>query len=250
MAQAIISGIGIRADEQIFIASPSLTPGVQGQITRYKDNLAVIEKADTIFLCVKPTQIATVLQEAGRKIPMGTMLVSVAAGINLDYLQQFCNPFQAIVRCMPNLPLSVGRGAIPMVANSFLQETQKLQIEALFQRMGIISWLEDESLMNAFTALSGSGPAYVFLLAEAMTNAAVKLGLEESVAQTFTRQTISGAVAMMEQSDLPAGDLRKKVTSPAGTTAAAIAILQQHGFETIVNNAMQAACERAKALGG
>ncbi|KTD61518.1 pyrroline-5-carboxylate reductase [Legionella spiritensis] len=249
MARAIIDGLQTNHTHNLSVASPSLQPGRDEHFTTDCDNLAVIKDADVIVLAVKPAKMGDVLTQIGHDIPEQAVLVSVAAGIDLAWIASFCNEKQAIVRAMPNIALSAGKGATPLVANEHLDILQKKRAETIFNGAGIIRWLDDESLLNAYTAVSGSGPAYVFLFVEAMTRAAEKLGLDKEAALSFTTQTIHGALALMEQTGLSAFELRQQVTSPAGTTAAAIAVLQQREFDTILLKAMHAACERAKQLG-
>lgn len=249
MAQAIMAGLGTPEKHQLFAASPSLQPGFRNHICFHRDNLAVIDGADVIILAVKPAKVADVLTEIGHKIPQKTVLLSIAAGLSLNTLQSFCKTSQAIVRCMPNTPLAVGKGAIPMIANQHLNKIQKKRVERIFKHAGMMTWLNDESLMDAFTALSGSGPAYVFLFIEAITAGAVNLGLTPALAEAFALQTASGAIRLLEETGLSPSELRAKVTSPAGTTAAALAVLQQEGFEELLSKAMLAAASRAKELG-
>ncbi|MDP1601908.1 MAG: pyrroline-5-carboxylate reductase [Legionella sp.] len=249
MAKAIAKGLCQNKALKISAASPSLPAAVNSEgITTHFENLAIVKEANVLILAVKPANVTTVLAEIKPAIPKSCIVLSIAAGISLAKLADFCPPKQPIVRCMPNTPMAVGSGATALIANSFVTNTQKRTVEALFQYSGITAWVSKEAEMNAITALSGSGPAYVFLFIEAMINAAQHLGLDEELARDFALQTIAGAVSLMEKSNEKPEILRKKVTSPAGTTAAAIAILQQQKFEELIFSAMQAAYLRAEQL--
>lgn len=235
---------------QIFACAPSLTPSLKKkEVTQHTDNLTFIAESDIIILAVKPNKISTVLDEIKSAIPKDSLVISVAAGVSLDYLAKHCEKEQAIIRSMPNIAIAEGLGATPMVANSFTTAEQKQKAEALFNCSGISCWAAHEKDMDPFTALSGSGPAYVFLFMEAMIKAASRLGLEENIAKEFTIQTLAGALGLVKHSQQSIAELRKRVTSPAGTTAAAIDLLQKEGFEELLFEAMNAACERAKQLG-
>jgi pyrroline-5-carboxylate reductase len=150
---------------------------------------------------------------------------------------------------MPNIPIAVDQGATPLIANAYVTSKQKRLVTQLFQASGLITWIANENDIDSFTALSGSGPAYVFLFMEAMIKAAQKLGLSKEIARAFTLQTVIGAANLAKNSTIDVSVLRKKVTSPSGTTAAALDILQQQGFDELIFQAMKAACERSQQLG-
>ncbi|MGQ3892225.1 pyrroline-5-carboxylate reductase [Legionella sp. CNM-4043-24] len=250
MAKSIAKGLRQQPGYRLSASSPSLSQTVNDEgIHTSPDNDSHLAGADVLVLAVKPARVAEVLAGIKDKIPADCVLLSIAAGISLDSLAGSCRPGQAIVRCMPNIPIAVGKGATPLIANRFVNDAQKHLIDGLFQCSGLSTWIDRESDMNAFTALSGSGPAYVYLFMEAMQSAAEKLGLSSEQAHAFTRQTLSGAVALLEQSAQSPEELRKKVTSPAGTTAAAVAILQQRGLDALLLEAMTAAHDRAEAMG-
>lgn len=249
MAQSIAEGLHRQPGYHLFAASPSLSAATTDHgIHTHPDNRHHLAKADVVIIAVKPVNVTQVLQEIQDTVPAHAVIVSIAAGVSLATLASACRPGQAVVRCMPNTPIAVGKGATPLLANAFVTAAQKQTVSDLFQCSGITTWLEREDDVNAFTALSGSGPAYVFLFAEALQEAAQKLGLTAELAKRFSLQTLSGAVALLEQSGLPPDVLRKKVTSPAGTTAAAVAILQQHGLNQLLYDAMHAAFARAREL--
>lgn len=248
MAKAIIAGLIANTQAEIAVSSPSLPEDTSQRISTHHNNLAIIHEAELIIVAVKPVKVAEVLTEIAQAIPPQSVLVSVAAGINLKTLARFCRHKQAIVRCMPNLAAAVAKSATPLIANKQTSLANKNLVTDIFNQIGISHWVDDESILNAFTALSGSGPAYVFLLMDSMINAAIKLGLDEQTAQQFSLQTIQGAAALVEQSHISPSELISKVTSPAGTTAAALEVLQQGQFDQILFKAMQAACDRAAEL--
>lgn len=249
MAKSIAQGLRHNPSYRLSASSPSLPCELDADgVKTHHDNLSHLSQADVVIIAVKPAKMLEVLGEIRDALPGHCVVVSIAAGISLSTLSRGCRTGQAIVRGMPNTPIAIGRGATPLIANAFVSAAQKTLVDSLFQCSGITTWTECENDMNAFTALSGSGPAYVFLFMEAMASAAQNLGLSAEQARAFTMQTVSGAVALAEQSGLSPEVLRKKVTSPAGTTAAAVAILQQHGLEELLYKAMQAACDRARAM--
>lgn len=237
-------------DLQLFAASPSLQKGkLPNGIRVDSSNEAVVENADVIVLTVKPSKAGEVLREIQDKIPPQALVLSVAAGLSIHWLQEQIRPSQPIVRCMPNIPIAIGKGATPLFANSAVSLLQKKRIESLFQKSGLFVWLEKESDMNPLTALSGSGPAYLCLFIEAMVRAGEKLGLDKSIAADFSLQTVSGAIDLLKSTGLQAHEMRAQVTSPSGTTEAALSVLIEQDFQKILFNAMLAATERSKALG-
>lgn len=251
MAKAIAHSLYQQDKYQISASSPSLEEGLSPEGLRtYADNTSAVAQADLVILAVKPAKVAEVLESIKTALPQQSLLISVAAGVSLSLLEQHCPTGQAIIRSMPNIPIAIAKGATPLIANARVSQAQRAWAEELFQYSGIISWVSDEQEIDAFTALSGSGPAYVFYFLEAMIDAAVKLGLNAEIAKRFALQTLSGAVELASDSPLAIAELRKKVTSPAGTTAAAITILEQQGFAQLVFEAMNAAHERARKLGG
>ena len=250
MARAIAQGLHNHSHNyQILATAPSLKKEITKEgIFTDSDNLAGLAEADLIVLAIKPAKMAEVLAQIKSKIPKNCLLISVAAGLSVDWLAQHCCEGQTIIRAMPNLPVTIKQGATPLFANSQVSQEQKRFAEELFLSSGIIAWVKDEIEIDSLTALSGSGPAYVFYFLEALIEAAKKLGLDEELAKDFTLQTVAGAVAMASDSDLGIAELRKKVTSPAGTTAAAIAILQELKLSELISKAVEAAHARAKEL--
>jgi pyrroline-5-carboxylate reductase len=213
------------------------------------DNAAMAKSASIWVFAVKPQVMKTVCQHlaslAQEKKPL---IVSIAAGISADQLNQWLDGNLAVVRTMPNTPALLGAGATGLYANSNVKETDMQAVENLMQAAGITVRIENESLMDAVTAVSGSGPAYVFLLAEAMQAAGIAQGLSADAARALTNQTLLGAARMLTETDTPAEVLRQRVTSPGGTTQAAIESFEAQNFRGIVNAAIDAATKRGRAL--
>lgn len=249
MAKAIVHGL-ITLNLKIRVASPSLTIGVNQQgIVTHDDNLAILHDASLLILAVKPMQMDTVFNQIKALIPDDCLLISIAAGVSIAWFAERTDRKLAIIRAMPNIAAAMQKSATPLFANQFVTPTQKINAEQIFAHLGLTTWVAEESLLNTFTALSGSGPAYVLFFMEAMILAAKQLGLSEDIAQSFTLQTVQGTLSLASNSGLSLGELRKTVTSPAGTTAAAIEVFTQQKLEHLVFTAMSAAQTRAEELG-
>lgn len=203
---------------------------------------------DVLMLAVKPQMMGTVLPQMGTMTGPQTVIVSVAAGTTVATMAEILGDVP-IVRVMPNTPSLVGRGMSAGYATSVVSEKQRDQVQQLMQAVGRFEWVEDETLIDAVTAVSGSGPAYVFHLAECMAIAGVKAGLPEDLAMILARETVSGAGELLRQSlDEPA-TLREKVTSPGGTTAAALSVLMRDGgMAMLLEEAVLAARKRSVEL--
>lgn len=232
----------------LYASSPRLSEKTYPFIHGSTDNTWVAQKADCLIIAVKPAKVRLVLEEIAHFIHKDTVIISLATGIPLQTLNALSTPNQPIVRAMPNTPVSIGEGATALIHNAQVSPTQKHLVETLFSTTGKCTWVSSEAEMDALTALSGSGPAYVFLFAQALTKAGVAIGIPQALAQEFTIQTLRGASALMEQSGETPEELRKKVTAEGGTTAAAINILENHQFEEIIKEAVHAANARAKIL--
>jgi pyrroline-5-carboxylate reductase len=206
--------------------------------------------ARLIVVAVKPQIIAGVLPDLRRMIGPSTVALSIAAGATLAGLETGLGP-GAIVRSMPNTPAQVGRGATAAIANPRVDAAGRALVTMLLETVGVIAWVEDEALIDAATAVSGSGPAYVFLLTECMTEAAVAEGLPPELAARLARATVIGAGELLRQSELSPAELRKNVTSPKGTTAEALAILMgEGGLAPLMKKAVAAARRRSRELSG
>lgn len=209
-----------------------------------------VSNIGTIVLAVKPQVASDVLPQVAALTQTGTLVLSIMAGKTLALLQAAL-PKAAIVRAMPNTPAAIGRGITVAVPNDAVTAEQKQRAHALLAASGAVEWIADERLMDAVTAVSGSGPAYVFLLAETLARAGVAAGLPEDLAAKLARETVAGAGELLHRSPLAPATLRKNVTSPAGTTAAALDVLMaSDGLDPLMRQAVAAATERSKELAG
>lgn len=213
------------------------------------DNLQAAACGEVWLLAVKPQVVKSVCAElretAGRRRPL---VLSIAAGITATQLEAWLGGDMPVIRIMPNTPALLGAGASGLYANGRVDAGHRQLAERLFQATGLCAWIDDETLMDSVTALSGSGPAYVFLLCEAMQAAAEKQGLPADTARALAVQTFVGAARMLAESNEPAEVLRQRVTSPNGTTHAAITAFEQGGLRELVQVALDAACARGQAL--
>ena len=202
------------------------------------------------MVAVKPQIIAGVLPALRAMIGPGTVSLSIAAGATLANLEAGLGAV-AIVRSIPNTPAMVGRGITGAIANARVDDAGKATIEALLRAAGDVAWVDEEGLIDAVTAVSGSGPAYVFLLAEVLAEAAEATGLPPDLAARLARATVTGAGELLHQSDLPPAQLRKNVASPNGTPAAALAVLMgEGGMAPLMVRAVAAARKRSEELSG
>jgi pyrroline-5-carboxylate reductase len=209
----------------------------------------VVKTADVIVLAVKPQAMEELCATLKPLLPAtGCVILSIAAGIPLHKFEAWLGAQQAIVRCMPNTPALVSEGATGLFANANTSAPQAALAETILSAVGICSWLESEEAINAVTALSGSGPAYYFLMMEAMEQVAVKMGLNPEMARRFTIQTALGAAKLAAASDVAPDELRRRVTSPGGTTEAAIKSFEHEDFRGIVEHALTAAQKRSIEL--
>lgn len=206
--------------------------------------------ARVLLLAVKPQVIAGVLAAVKDLIGSDTVVVSIAAGTNLRALEAGLGR-HAIVRTMPNTPAQVGRGITAAVANAQAGAVARTLVTQLLEAVGEVVWVDDEAAIDAVTAVSGSGPAYVFLLAECLAEAGAAAGLAPDIAARLARATVTGAGELLRLSDLPPDQLRKNVTSPNGTTAAALAVLMaEDGLGLLMRRAVAAAKKRSIELAG
>ena len=213
----------------------------------FADNADAIQGVDVIVLAVKPQAMKAVCEAIRPNLKPNQLVVSIAAGITCASMNNWLGA-QPIVRCMPNTPALLRQGVSGLFATSEVSAEQRQQAEELLSAVGIALWLNEEQQLDAVTAVSGSGPAYFFLLIEAMTAAGVKLGLPADIAAQLTVQTALGAAHMAVASDVDAAELRRRVTSPAGTTEAAIKSFQAGGFEALVEQALGAAAHRSAEM--
>jgi pyrroline-5-carboxylate reductase len=207
--------------------------------------------AAAIVIAVKPQSAPEAVPPLRSYVGRDTLVVSIMAGRTLGFLENVLPSGAAIVRAMPNTPAAIGRGITTAVPNRRVSARQRKQANELLASIGAVEWVHDERLMDAVTALSGSGPAYVFLLAEAMTRAGISAGLPADLAERLARETVAGSGELLHRSDLDAATLRQNVTSPGGTTAAALEILMgPGGFAELLTKAIAAATRRGRELAG
>ena len=207
--------------------------------------------ASVIVVAVKPQTAPEALPALNARAGKNTLVVSIMAGRTLTFLEKSFGARIPIVRAMPNLPASIGRGITVAVANKSVTKGQRAIADSLLATTGAVEWVDDEALLDAVTAVSGSGPAYLFLLAEALTAAAIDAGLPKTLAAKLARETIAGSGELLRASPLEAAVLRQNVTSPGGTTAAALEVLMgPGGFETLLTTAVAKATRRSRELAG
>lgn len=255
MARSLIGGLVARGGDAdaIRVAEPvdALREALQRDfgIRSYGNAAEAADGAGVWLLAVKPQVMRSVcaalapLAQAQRPL-----VISIAAGITAGQLEHWLGGGQAVVRAMPNTPALLGAGITGLYANAVTGEPQRTRAAALLKAVGPTVWIEQETQMDAVTAVSGSGPAYVFLLAEAMQAAGVNQGLTPEAARALVNQTLLGAATMLTRADEDAQVLRARVTSPGGTTQAAIETFETGGFRALVEAAIQAATERGREL--
>jgi len=213
------------------------------------DGAGAMRDADVVVFAVKPQMMKGAAAGVAAALqPRRPLVVSVAAGITTQDLDRWLGGGNAIVRVMPNTPALLGAGAAGLYANKNVDAGQRATAQALMEAVGTALWIDDESLMDAVTALSGSGPAYFFLLMEAMEAAALELGLPPEAARRLTLQTAFGAARMALESGVAPAELRAQVTSPGGTTAAALQVFEDAKLRAIVARALTAARDRGRQL--
>jgi len=208
--------------------------------------------ATAIVLAVKPQIASNVLGALSRAVGKETLVLSVMAGKTLSFLEHRVPAETAIVRAMPNMPAAIRRGITVAIPNARVSLPQRELARRLLASVGFVEWIDDESLMDAVTAVSGSGPAYVFLLAESLTRAGIAAGLPPDLAAKLARETVAGSGELLHRSALDPATLRQNVTSPGGTTAAALEILMAaaDGLDPLLAKAIAAAAKRSRELAG
>ena len=210
------------------------------------DNAEAVADADVVILAVKPQVMAEASESIATAVQAnGAVTISIAAGITIATLESRLGEGAAIVRCMPNTPALLGLGASALYGNAGVNDTQRGYAENILSAVGVSTWVESEAALDAITALSGSGPAYFFLFMEAMIDAGCELGLDRDTAALMTHQTALGAASMALASDVDLVELRRRVTSPGGTTERAVQSFEDSGLRDIVGKAMAAAEARA-----
>ncbi|WP_018232723.1 pyrroline-5-carboxylate reductase [Thioalkalivibrio thiocyanodenitrificans] len=208
-----------------------------------------VAHADVLVLAVKPQVLGGVARGlAGAVQARGPLVVSIAAGVRGEDIERWLGGDLPVVRCMPNTPALVGSGATALVANARVSSDQKAVAESILRAVGLTVWLDDEAALDAVTALSGSGPAYCFLVMEAMEDAGVQLGLPRETARLLALQTAFGAAKLALESEEDAATLRARVTSRGGTTEQALQVLESGGLRELLARALTAARDRSREL--
>jgi len=256
MAEALAGGLvaaGVRADA---LRGADLA---DAQRTRFEssvgvkttpDNAEVVRESDIVILCVKPNVVPVVLASLSSDVePTRPLWISIAAGVTLAQLEAGLAGDARVIRCMPNTPALVGAGATALCSNALATDADRAIAEAIFDAVGITWQAPNEGLLDAVTGLSGSGPAYVFLILEALGDAGVRQGLPRDVAYRLAFQTVYGAAKLALEDGRHPAVLKDQVTSPGGTTIAGLEQLEARGVRSALYDAVEAATARSKALG-
>ncbi|MFP4252429.1 MAG: pyrroline-5-carboxylate reductase [Guyparkeria sp.] len=256
MAAALIGGMlkdsPADARPSIVVADPDadrrrgLAERLDVEVT--EDNHAAIDGAQLVVLAVKPQVMQDVAADLAPHLAAGQLVVSIAAGIPVAALARWLDGHAAIVRAMPNTPSMVGCGATGLFAAEAVSREQHSDAESLMRAVGVVQWLDDESQIDEVTALSGSGPAYVFYLMESMQAAAEEMGMAPEVARLLTLETVFGAAKLALAADDSPAELRRRVSSPGGTTERAIAALDEAGVREAFARAIRASRDRSREL--
>lgn len=253
MGEGILAGVigDAVASDDILVAEPRAARAAElaeRYGVRVVDNVSAAEAADELAIVVKPKDLAGVLAEIAPRLRPGTLVISFVAGVPTRTIEAALPADTPVVRVMPNTPAMYGQGMAGVSGGAHVTDEQLDRVRTLLAGTGRVV-VVPESQQDAVTAVSGSGPAYVFLVAEAMIEAGVQLGLARDVATTLTQQTILGAATMLTESEDSATVLREKVTSPGGTTAAALRMLEAHGLRAAFSDALEACHDKSRALG-
>ena len=212
------------------------------------DNQLAIHRAEVVVLAIKPQNLADVMTELNGKLRPTQLVLSIIAGARLETLCQGLS-HRYIVRAMPNTPAQIGDGITVWTATAEVIDHQKEWAKTILGAMGKEIYVDDEQYLDMATAISGSGPAYLFYFVEALVNAAINIGLPSDVAQELVLETVLGSAHLIEKSGKPAAELRRMVTSPSGTTAEAIGKLDDGDFTNLIKQAVSAAYDKARSLG-
>lgn len=254
MSGSMIGGLLARGHEagRIWVSDPEAECrerlGARG-VHATADNGEAAAAADIAVLAVKPQQLRAACRDIATTVAERRMLViSIAAGIGTASLQSWLGADTAIVRCMPNTPALLQASATALYATPTVSEAQRTAAHEILASVGFVAWVQDEDAMHAVTALSGSGPAYFFLVMEAMQLAGENLGLDPALARQLTAQTALGAARMALETDVDVVELRRRVTSPGGTTERALRVLEERGLRRIFEGALEAASNRSREL--
>ncbi len=255
MAASILGGLSAGGHPAQSMRAADISPQSLERLTRVApvttgaDNAAAAAGADVIILAVKPQVMADVCASIAPVVTEGRPLVlSIAAGIPIASYQHWLGAAAAIVRCMPNTPSLLGCGASGLFASPEVSAQQRERAQAIMDAVGSSVWVESEEQLHAVTAVSGSGPAYFFMFMENMVDAGERLGLDRATAAALVQQTCLGAARMAGESGVPLEELRRRVTSPGGTTERAVASFEAQGLREITGNALDACYARSREL--
>jgi pyrroline-5-carboxylate reductase len=255
MGRSLIGGLISNGHPPELLCGADPDPAQRQQLARLfniavvEDSNEAIQGAGVVVLAVKPQAIsASILEVADTLKQEKPLLISIAAGIRLSAMSKDAGEGMPIVRVMPNTPALIQAGAAALYANEHVSNEQRELAEAIMRSVGIALWLDDEDKLDVVTALSGSGPAYFFLVMEVMEKAAAKLGLDENQARLLTLETAFGAAKMAMESNHDPENLRQQVTSPGGTTEQALKVLMEGNIEQLFDDALAAATRRSKEL--
>ncbi|MBF0127945.1 MAG: pyrroline-5-carboxylate reductase [Magnetococcales bacterium] len=216
----------------------------------FPDNRSALEGAGVVIVAVKPGVVATVLQEIAAHLQAGVLILSIAAGVPLAALAGRLPENQPLVRVMPNTPALVGAGISALLPATHTGPEMRLLARQIMSAIGLVEEIDNEALMDGITALSGSGPAYVYLIAEALSDGGVACGLPRALSDRLAVRTLLGSAKLMEETGSHPGVLKNQVTSPGGTTIAGLEPLEKAGVRGTLMAAVMAACQRSRELGG
>ena len=255
MGEALIAGVlqsGLLSPEEVQFFEPRIDRRDflrdKYRVPSAKSNEDLVSYCPIIILAVKPQSVPEVLPEISRRLKRDHLLISICAGVPLDYLQSFCSVPVRMVRAMPNTPALILKGATALAPSPKAQAEDLSTAEAIFQAVGITAIVK-ESLMDAVTGLSGSGPAFVFAVIEALAAGGVKEGLSQEAALALTTQTVLGAAHLIQSTGKHPATLRDQVCTPGGTTIAGLYAMEEGGFRLALMNAVISATRRSKELG-
>lgn len=254
MGEALVSGL-LRAEWEASELSLCVRRMERGDVLANQtgclvtlDPVEAIAGRDVVVIAVKPRDVPGLASALSGALRSDQLVISLAAGVTTAAYEDWFEE-SPVVRAMPNTPALVGEGVTGIASGSRASAADLEKARMILGAVGTVR-IMDESLLDAVTAVSGTGPAYVFLLAEALTEAAIREGLPRDIAETFVNQTVRGAGRLLTATDMTPSELRAQVTSPGGTTAAAVHVLEERGFRALVEDAVQAAAVRASQLGG
>ena len=254
MAAALIGGLVAKGHDARAISVIELSPAAREKLAaRYSVHVstapdAAVQSADTLVLAVKPQDMKAALASLA-SVVRGKLVISIAAGITLDTLSRWLGGHRKIVRCMPNTPALIGAGIAGLYASPDVEQHEKEKAESILRAVGEVVWVDEERLLDLVTAVSASGPAYVFWFIEQLAASAEKLGIPKQDALKLALQTVLGAAKLAASSDSPPSELRKNVTSKGGTTEAALNVFDEEKLAERFMKAVDAASRRGAELG-